>query len=338
MKLSEIVRQLGGQLAGEDVDVIQVAPLDIATVGQIAFLSNRKYTSQVSTTKAAAVILPENVDVDYAGPRIISANPYLYFAKVSTLLNPIPEVKPGIHPTAYIASTAKVSPLAEIGAFTSIEDGAVIAAGVVVASHCHVGANVVVQQQTRIKPNVTIYEGCQIGERVIVHSGVVIGSDGFGIANDQGRWVKIPQIGRVIIGNDVEIGANSTIDRGAMADTVIEDGVKLDNQIQVAHNVVIGAHTAIAGCVGIAGSAKIGKYCTIGGGAIVLGHLSIADRVNISAGTLITKSIKKPGTYTGIFPFDEHDVSIKHAVQIRQLGRLADRVAVVEKLIKQEKS
>ncbi|WP_018152046.1 UDP-3-O-(3-hydroxymyristoyl)glucosamine N-acyltransferase [Leeia oryzae] len=339
MRLSELVEKLGGELRGPDLEISQVAPLDTAGQQHLSFLANRKYASQLKETKAGAVLLPLDLADAFSGSRILTANPYLYFARASQLINPLPKVMAGIHPSAYVSPSAVVDASAEIGPFVYVADFATIGPGVVLGSHVHVGERASVGADTRLMPHVTLSYGCSIGERGIVHAGVVIGADGFGIANDQGTWVKIPQIGRVVIGNDVEIGANTTIDRGAMADTVIEDGVKLDNQIQIAHNVIVGAHTAMAGCVGVAGSAKIGKHCTVGGGAIILGHLSIADHVNVSAGTLITKTIRQPGTYTGVFPFDEHDAWLKHAAQLKQFGRTAARLAALElQMNEQDKS
>ena len=189
----------------------------------------------------------------------------------------------------------------------------------------HIGAH------SRLQSRITIYKGCQIGERCLIHAGVVVGADGFGLAQAGGTWLKIPQIGIVRIGNDVEIGANTTIDRGSLDDTIIEDGVKLDNQIQIGHNVFIGAHTAMAGCVGVAGSARIGSHCEIGGAAMILGHLTIADYVSISAGTLVSKSITKPGAYSGAYPADSHKNWLRNAAHLRHLDALADRIAALEK-------
>jgi UDP-3-O-[3-hydroxymyristoyl] glucosamine N-acyltransferase len=251
-RLSEIAAQLGGRVIGDaEVCISQIATLETAQPSQISFLTNSKYRIKLATTKAGAVILAE-ADADATGlPRIISDNPYAYFAKVSALLNPLPEVVPGVHPSAVIGSGAEIDKTASIAATAVIGEGASIGAYSVVGEGCCIGANVVIGKRARLYPRVVIYQGCEIGDSLIAHSGVVIGADGFGIAMDGDHWIKIPQIGRVVIGNDVEIGANTTIDRGALEDTVIEDGVKLDNQIQVAHNVRIGAHTAIAGCVGI---------------------------------------------------------------------------------------
>ena len=263
-RLSDLVAQLGGRVMGDaEVRIQQIATLETAQPSQISFLTNSKYRAQLAGTRASAVILAEADAGATDLPRIISDNPYAYFAKVSALLNPLPEAKPGVHPSAVIGMGVNIDPTASIAATAVIGEGATIGAHSVIGEGCCIGAHVVIGCHARLYPRVVIYHGCVIGNKLIAHSGAVIGADGFGIAPDQGRWVKIPQIGRVVIGDDVEIGANTTIDRGALDDTVIGDGVKLDNQIQIAHNVRIGAHTAIAGCVGIAGSTTIGSHCRI---------------------------------------------------------------------------
>ena len=333
-RLADIAARLGGRVLGDaEVRIAQVATLEKAQPNQISFLANSKYRMQLAGSRAGAVILGE-ADADATDlPRIVSDNPYAYFARVSALLNPSPEAGPGVHATAVIGAGARIDPTASIAAMAVIGEGATIGAHSVIGEGCSIGANTVIGSHARLYPGVVVYHDCAIGDRLIAHSGAVIGSDGFGFAMDEGRWVKIPQIGRVAIGNDVEIGANTTIDRGALDDTVIEDGVKLDNQIQVAHNVRIGAHTAIAGCVGIAGSATIGKYCRIGGSAGILGHLQIADHVEISSFTLVGKSIREPGSYSGIFPFSSNDEWRKNAVHLRHLDDLVKRVKALEQEI-----
>ncbi len=332
-RLTDIVARFGGRVMGNgDTTVSQIATLDSAQSDRIAFLANSKYRAQLATTHAGAVILGEP-DADATTlPRVVCDNPYAYFAKVSALLNPPPQLEPGIHPSAVIGNGAKVDPSAHVGAHVTIGAGASIGAGCVVMEGCSIGAGTVLGRNARLYPRVVVYHDCVIGNNLIAHAGAVIGADGFGMAMEKGRWLKIPQIGRVVIGDDVEIGANTTIDRGALDDTVIEDDVKLDNQIQVAHNVRIGAHTAIAGCVGIAGSARIGKYCRIGGSAGILGHLEIADGVEIASFTLVGKSIREPGSYAGIYPFAKNDEWRKNAVHLRHLDELAHKV----KLLQQE--
>lgn len=328
--LAEIAARFGGQVLGDaQAAVSQIATLEKAGQGEIAFLANAKYRKQLDDSHAAAVILgPADAELTQR-PRIVADNPYSYFARLSAFLNPLREYASGIHPSAVIDPGAQVSPDAHIGANVWVGEGAIIGASSVVLAGCRIGEYVTLGEHVRLYPNVSVYHGCSLGNHVIVHSGAVIGADGFGIAMDEGRWLKIPQIGRVIIGDHVEIGANTTIDRGALDDTVIEEGVMLDNQIQVAHNVRIGAHTAIAGCVGIAGSARIGQHCRIGGGAIILGHLQVADGVEVSAGTVITKSIAK-GSYTGTYPFTDNYAWRRNAAHLRHLDEMAKRIRQLE--------
>lgn len=333
-RLEEIVTRFGGRVMGDaGVLISQISTLDSAQAHQIAFLANSKYRAQLDGTQAGAVILGAT-DADATTiPRIVCDNPYAYFAKLSAFLNPLPLAVAGIHPSAVVGEGVSIAPSAQIDAHVVIGDGAQIGAHSVIMAGCNIGAGVVIGENARLYPRVVVYHDCVLGNNLIAHSGVVIGADGFGIAMEEGRWLKIPQIGRVVIGDDVEIGANTTIDRGALDDTVIEDDVKLDNQIQIAHNVRIGAHTAIAGCVGIAGSATIGKYCRIGGSAGILGHLQIADYVEVSSFTLVGKSIKERGSYCGIYPFSSTQNWRKNAAQVRHLDELADRVRQLEQQI-----
>jgi UDP-3-O-[3-hydroxymyristoyl] glucosamine N-acyltransferase len=329
--LSQIVERFGGELLGEgEVRVDQVATLESATHGQISFFVNPRYRRQLEQTQAAAVIVKREAVGLIERPLIVCDNPYAYFGRVSDFLNPPEPVIPGVHPTAAIDAGAQVHASACIGPLASVAAGAVIGARTLLGPGSHVGARARIGADCRIHANVSIYHDCSIGARAILHSGAVIGADGFGVAMHGGRWLKIPQIGRVIIGDDVEIGANTTVDRGALDDTVIEDGVKLDNQIQIGHNCRIGAHTAIAGCVGIAGSTRIGRYCRIGGGAMIAGHLEIADNVEIGAATGVGKSISKAGTYTGALPMSPHAEWLKNAAHIRHLDRMANRIRELE--------
>jgi len=326
-RLEDIVTRFGGRVLGNaGVLISQIATLDSAKADQIAFLANSKYRAQLDTTHAGAIILGVADAEATTLPRIVCENPYAYFAKLSAFLNPLPQVVAGIHPSAVVGDGVIISPSAQIDAHVVIGEGAKIGANSVIMAGCNIGAGVVIGENARLYPRVVVYHDCVLGNNLIAHSGVVIGADGFGIAMDEGRWLKIPQIGRVVIGNDVEIGANTTIDRGALDDTVIEDDVKLDNQIQIAHNVRIGAHTAIAGCVGIAGSTSIGRYCRIGGSAGILGHLQIADYVEISSFTLVGKSIRERGSYCGIFPFSTTQAWRKNAAHVRHLDEMADRI------------
>lgn len=330
--LQEIVAAFGGELLGEaDVRIRRVATLENATADSIAFLANERYASQAQATRAGAVIVARNAAAVTRAPRIVCDNPYVYFARVSALFNPPRRAVPGVHPSAVVDPAASVHPSAEIGAHVHISRGAEVGEGAVVGAGSFLGEKVRVGRNTLLHARVSIYDGCELGERVVVHSGVVIGADGFGIAFDEARWVKVPQIGRVLIGDDVEVGANTTIDRGAIDDTVIEEGVKLDNQIQIAHNVHIGAHTAIAACTGISGSVRIGRHCRIGGGVGIAGHLRIADRVEISGHTAITKSIETAGVYSGVYPFEPNRDWRRNAAQLRHLAQLARRVAALER-------
>lgn len=326
-RLADIAALFGGRVLGDaDTRIAQVATLEHAQQGNIAFLTNAKYRAQLDATRASAVIVGEPEAEATTLPRIVCANPYAYFAKVSALLNPPPQAEAGVHPSAVIGRGARIDATAHIGANVVVGAGVSIGAGSVIMENCSIGDQTSIGAGARLFPGVVIYHDCVIGTNLIAHAGVVIGSDGFGMAMENGRWLKIPQIGRVVIGDDVEIGANTTIDRGALDDTVIEDDVKLDNQIQIAHNVRIGAHTAIAGCVGIAGSATIGRYCRIGGSAGILGHLQIADNVEIASFTLVGKSIREAGSYAGIFPFSKNEDWRKNAAQLRHLDELAHKV------------
>ena len=313
LTLSEIQTQLGGELIGDgSIEISSIAPLAEAQSGQISFLSQRKYAPLLATTQASALILPLEATGHYPRAHILTPNPYLYFARVSQLLNPVRIPEPAIHPSAVISPTAKIG------------RNAVIHANVVI------GDEVAIGDDALIYPNVTIYHDCHIGDRVILHAGVVIGADGFGNAKDGDAWVKIPQIGRTVIGDDVEVGANTCIDRGALDDTVIGNGVRIDDQIMIGHNCRIGDHTAIAACAGIAGSTIIGKRCIIGGAAMFSGHIEITDDVTISGGTAVIKNIKKPGQYTGVFPSLPHADWLHIAANLRQLEALAHKVQALE--------
>jgi len=332
--LAEIASRLGGRVVGnQDALIRQVGSLERAGPDQITFLSHLRHKGKLAATRAGAVVLGDSAQDLTAIPRIVCENPYAYFARVSQLFNPVSAPEPGRHPTAQISASAQVAASARVDAGVVVADGARIGERAWIGAGSHVGQGSSIGDDSRLHPSVVVYHECRIGLRAIIHSGAVIGADGFGIAESAGQWIKIPQIGRVLIGDDVEIGANTTIDRGAIDDTILEDGVKLDNQVQVGHNVRIGAHTAIAGCVGIAGSASIGRHCTIGGAAVILGHLELADGVNISAGTLISRSIRQAGTYTGVFPFDRNSSWARNAALLRHLSELADRVRALAKLL-----
>jgi len=317
LRLGSIVEALGGELHGDaDLLIDGLAPLENAQPGQLSFVSQSKFLKQLAACRASCVIVSPQVapQARARGACIVTDQPYLYYARVTQLWKKsLPAVAgPLIHPSAVIDPQARIHPSARIGALCVVEAGA------------KVGAN------TELKSRVTLGERCVVGERCVIHPGVVSGADGFGFAPKAGTWEKIEQLGAVRIGNDVEIGANTCIDRGALQDTVIEDGVKLDNLIQIAHNVHIGRHTAMAGCAGVAGSAVIGAHCTVGGSANVLGHLTLAEGVNISAGSMVMRSISKPGHYTGIFPIDDNASWEKNAAALKQLARLRERLRALE--------
>ena len=327
LTLREIVAHLGGEAVGEAaVPLTGVGTIDSAGPSQVTFLANPRYRSRLGETRAGAIIVGPR-DRDAASiPRIVADNPYAYYARTVALFHPEPGWRAGIHPFAQVDGSANVDASALVEAFAVVGERAEIGPGVRVGPHAFVGANVKLGRDTRLHARVTIYDGCSLGARCIVHSGAVIGADGFGHAPDQGRWVKIPQVGGVRIGDDVEVGANTTIDRGALDDTVIEEGVKLDNQIQVAHNCVIGAHTVIAGCTGISGSTRIGRNCLIGGGVGIVGHVEICDGVTISGFSLVAKSILKPGTYTSGMPLMPHADWLRNAARLRRLDDTLKRI------------
>ena len=335
-----MVGELVGELVGDgDLLIARLAPLESADASSLSFLSNPRYAAQLSGTAAACVIVaPAMRELACArGAAIVTPDPYLYFARLTQWWAARQRRRPlaGVHPSAVIEPGAQLHASASIGPLCYVGAGAVVEADAVIGSHGHIGADARVGAGARLAARVTLGEACVLGQRAIVHPGVVIGADGFGFAPagqaGQMHWEKIEQLGAVVLGDDIEIGANTCIDRGALADTVIEDGVKLDNLIQIGHNVRIGAHSALAGCVGIAGSAKIGRHCTAGGGAIILGHLELVDHVHVTAATVITRSILKPGQYSGLFPFDDNASWEKNAATLRQLYSLRERLRALEK-------
>ena len=333
-KLSDIAAQLGGDVLGDgETPIRQVATLASAGEGDIAFLANRKYRAQLQTTRAAAVILdPASAD-GFAGPRIVTPNPYAYYARVVALLNPAASGLSGVHPSAVVASAVPSS--VAIGAHVSVGEGVTFGEGVVIHPGCVVGDGVSLGEESVLFPNVTIYAGCSIGKRAVIHSGAVIGADGFGFAPEGRDWIKIPQIGAVRVGDDVEIGANTTIDRGALDDTVIGNGCKIDNLVQIAHNCQIGDYSVLAGCTGIAGSVTLGERCMVGGAGMISGHVTLAPGTVVSGGSLVMKSIKQPGLYTSVFPLDTHDEWVRNAAHIRRLSHLAERVSELEKKLRE---
>ena len=335
LTLGKLAEAVGGELqhADPDREITGVATLQHAGEGDISFLANAGYRKFLSSTRASAVILSPADAAVYPAAAIVSSNPYVGYARAAALVSPAPAARQGIHASASLDADCDVDASAWIGPLCIIEKGAQIHAGVQLAGGCFIGAGSVIGADSQLSANVVICHGVTLGERVNIAAGAVIGSDGFGLANDGGRWVNVPQLGSARIGNDVDIGANTTIDRGALEDTVLEEGVRLDNQIQVAHNVRIGAHTAIAGCVGISGSASIGKHCMIGGGAGIVGHLEIADHVVITGMTMVTKSITKAGVYSSGVPAQENDAWNRNTARFRQLDKLARKVHSLERAL-----
>lgn len=331
--LSKLAREVNGMVVGEDVLISQVTSLENAKPDQIGFFMDVKYENLLAESKASAVVLsPQHANITNKS-RLVVDNPYLAFAKISRLFNPQPQVEAGISPHAVISESAQIAKSAEIGAWVTIGEKVKIGERVIIHPGCTISDQVEIGEDSVLYPRSTIYSRCVIGKRVILQAGVVIGSDGFGNVKDNGEWLSIPQIGRVVIEDDVQIGANTTIDRGTLNDTLIKQGARLDNQIQIAHNVEIGRNTAIAGCVGIAGSTVIGSDCLIGGAVMIAGHLKIADKVTILAGTLVNGSISTSGVYAG-YPVQSYRAWQKNAVYTRQLTTLNERVKTLEKLNK----
>lgn len=330
--LGELAARLGATLRGAaDRSISGLASLEEAGPQQLSFLANPKYRKFLSETHAGALLLTPDDAESYGGDALILADPYLAYARLSHLFDPKPKASPGIHPTAVIADDAVVDSSASIGAYAVIESGARIEGGVVVGAHCFIGARSAIGADGWLAPRVTLYHDVRIGKRVVIQSGAVIGGEGFGFAKEKGVWIKIAQNGGVLIGDDVEIGANTTIDRGALADTRIGNGVKLDNQIMIAHNVQIGDHTAMAGCCGISGSTQIGQRCMIAGGVGMVGHIEVCDDVFVTGMTMVTRSISQPGAYssgTAMQPAAEWKKSV---ARIRQLDDLARRLQQMEK-------
>lgn len=334
IKLGQLAEFLGATLRGDkDKDITGLATLQEAGPGQVSFLANPQYRKFLAETRAAAVLLkPADID-SYDGDALLVPDPYLAYARVSHLFDPKPKAVTGIHPTAIVADDAHVDPAASIGPYAVIESGARIAAGVTVGAHCFIGARSEIGEGGWLASRVTLYHDVRIGQRVVIQSGAVLGGEGFGFANEKGVWQKIAQIGGVVIGDDVEIGVNTAIDRGALADTRIGNGVKLDNQIQIAHNVQIGDHTAMAACVGISGSTRIGKHCMLAGGVGLVGHIDICDGVFITGMTMVTHSITEPGSYSSGTAMQPAAEWRKSAARLRKIDDMARRLQKLEKTV-----
>lgn len=337
LTLADLQAHLGGSIQGNpDKSVVGAASLESAHPNQLSFIANPKYLIQAQASQAGIFIVPEGLGESLDAACLVVANPPACFAKALALLHPEPRQQAGIHPSAIVAPDAEVGTGVSIGPGAVVAAGAVIGSGTVVGAQCYVGSSAHLGEDCLLHARATVQHGCRLGRRVVLQSGCIIGGDGFGLAWEGDHWSKIPQVGRVIIGDDVEVGANTTIDRGALDDTVLEDGVKLDNQIQIAHNCRIGRHTAIAACVGIAGSTRIGAYCQIGGAAMIIGHLDICDKVTVSAGTFVAKDIKTPGVYTSVQPLMPHEDWKRNAAHLRHLDSLSRRVRALEKSLKEK--
>ena len=338
-RLHELASYLGAEIIGDgDYEITGLASLANASSKDISFLGDSGLIKHLESCNAGAIIVAKENSNFVSGNALIFPTPYLGYARITQLFDNSPKPSKRIHPSAVVDVMAKIGKDVSIGANSVIEAGATVHDNSKIGANSFIGENVEIGVNAKISANVSIYHGVKVGPRAIIHSGAVIGADGFGFANDRGRWEKILHLGSVNIGNDVEIGACTTIDRGALDNTVIEDGVKIDNQVMVAHNVQIGAHSAIAGCVGISGSTKIGRYCTIAGGAGFVGHITIADRTHITCMTMVTKSITKPGSYssgTGLMPTVEWK---KNAVRMRQLDKLSKQVKRLEQQLTELKN
>ncbi|MBI6766447.1 UDP-3-O-(3-hydroxymyristoyl)glucosamine N-acyltransferase [Pseudomonas syringae] len=334
IKLGQLAEFLGATLRGDkDIEITGLATLQEAGPGQVSFLANPKYRKLLVDTQATAVLLKPADAESYTGNALVVPDTYLAYARISHFFDPKPKSSAGVHPTAVIAADALIDPAASIGAFAVIESGVRIAAGVTIGAHCFIGARCEIGEGGWLAPRVTLYHDVRIGKRVVIQSGAVLGGEGFGFAQDKGIYHKVAQIGGVTLGDDVEVGVNTAIDRGALADTRIGNGVKLDNQIQIAHNVQVGDHTAMAACVGISGSTKIGKHCMLAGGVGLVGHIDICDGVYITGMTMVTHSITEPGSYSSGTAMQPADEWRKSAARLRKIDDMARRLQKLEKVV-----
>ncbi|KAF7598550.1 MAG: UDP-3-O-(3-hydroxymyristoyl)glucosamine N-acyltransferase [Candidatus Dactylopiibacterium carminicum] len=338
LTLTEIVATLGGELHGDGACRIhQVAPLGRANAGEIGFVAHPKYRDSLDGCKASALVLPPALINASDLPRIIIQDPYLYFARLTQLLNPIRRSEPGVHPTAVVLSPVPAS--ASIGANAYIGENCQVGEGVVISPGCVIGEGCSIGADSYLHAHVILYADTHVGRRCILHAGCVIGSDGFGNARrPDGSWEKIPQIGRAILGDDVEIGANTTVDRGALDDTVVENGARIDNLIQIAHNCRVGEHAAIAGQAGMAGSSTLGKRVMVGGQAGIMGHIDVGDDIVISARSFMSKSVMERGVYTSAIPSQSHKEWLRNAVHLKHLDAMADRIRALENKLKELES
>jgi UDP-3-O-[3-hydroxymyristoyl] glucosamine N-acyltransferase len=330
--LGDIAAHIGAELQGDaDYQIVGLNTLREAGPGELTFLSNQTYRQYLAETIAGAVILDVGSASEYPGNRLVMDNPYLGYALASAMFDASPVPQLGIHPSAVVTASTRIGDKVSVGPNTVLGENVVIGTGSRIGAGVSIGDGAVIGNNCRISANVSIYHGVTIGDQVTIHSGAVIGADGFGFAHSQGRWVKIYQLGGVVIGSRVEIGACTTIDRGALDDTVIEDGVILDNHVQIAHNVHVGENTAMAGCSGISGSTIIGKNCILAGQSGVVGHVTLCDGVHLTGGTIVTKSLTEPGSYSSGTAFSKSDDWRKNAVRFNQLDALARRVRQLEK-------
>jgi len=334
-RLGELATLAGAQLRGDgDLLIERVDTLEQADTSAICFVTSPKYLDSLRGTRAGAVILHHRFLADCPVSALVSDNPHLIYARVAGLLNPLPEILGGVHPTAVVAESAIIDRTAWVGPHAVVEEGARIGPNVFIGAGSVIGAGVVIEEESRLVARVVLCAGVHIGKRALIHPGAVVGSDGFGFARDGERWVRVPQLGTVVVGDDVEIGANTTVDRGALMDTLIRSGAKLDNQIQIAHNVEIGENSALAACVGIAGSTKVGRNCTLGGGVGLAGHLEFADGVHFTGQSLVTRSFKQAGQYSGNLPAVPTSEWRRSVARIRNLDETIQRLKELEQRVK----
>ena len=337
IRLADLAVRYGCELHGDpDREVSCVGTLDAAGPNAISFLANPQYRKQLATTSAAAVILGPDAAADCPVPSLVTTNPYAVYAAVAAELHPLARLNAGVHPRASVSSSAVIGAGSEVPAGAVVGQNVHIGDHVLVGPNCVIGDDSVIGADTRLMANVTFYNRVRVGSRCIFHAGVVLGADGFGIAQTPTGWRKVPQVGGVVIGNDVEIGANSCVDRGAIEDTVVGNGVKLDNQVQIGHNCRIGDHTAVASQSGVSGSTTVGARCVIGGKAAVAGHLVICEDVFIAGRASVTKSIAKPGVYSSVFPAEEAGIWRKLVARFKRLDEMATRLKQLEKQLKSE--
>ncbi|MFP3019686.1 MAG: UDP-3-O-(3-hydroxymyristoyl)glucosamine N-acyltransferase [Arsenophonus sp.] len=334
IRLADLARSLGAQLHGDgNIVITNIAPIQLAKEGQITFLSDSRYLIQLEKCKASAVLLKQKDLADSKIATLVVKDPYLAYARLAQILDTTPKPAKNIHPSAVIAELVQFGENVAIGANSVIESGVTLGNQVIIGAGCFIGENVKIGQSTRIWANVSIYHNVEIGKECLIQSGTVVGSDGFGYANEKGKWVKIPQLGTVIIGNNVEIGACTTIDRGALDNTIIGNGVIIDNQCQIAHNVIIGNHTAIAGGVIMAGSLKIGQYCMIGGASVINGHMEICDKVTITGMSMVMRPINNPGVYSSGIPLQPNKAWRKTAALVMSINEMVKRIKVLERKV-----